>query len=215
MSNSTAAKNNVKTIRVKLVSTEPMLIHSCEGVNPLHPITKAIKSITGKRGKTEDDLAELARLEYGQAIYHPDKLTILKAHDDMVETPGQIGPYIPAENIEACIREGAKKDRKGKDAQAAILVSPAKVPIEYSGPRDLKSLIEDPAFVDARPVVVNNSKVYRTRPRFNKWALEFDINYLSDVMDEDQVMAALQKAGALKGLGDFRPRYGRFDVIKI
>jgi hypothetical protein len=35
------------------------------------------------------------------------------------------------------------------------------------------------------------------------------------VIDIDDVQTAVENAGRLKGLGDYRPRYGRFEVAKF
>ena len=77
-----------------------MLVQSDVLVNPFHEITRAMKAITKKRVKTDDDLRELSRLEFYGSLYYDDIL----------------GPYLPGDNIVACLRDGAKRTKAGKTA---------------------------------------------------------------------------------------------------
>lgn len=65
---------------------------------------------------------------------------------------------------------------------------------------------------DQRTVVVNRGRVVRLRPRFNDWALSFIIEIMNDEMPVEVVKGALDDAGREGGLGDYRPRFGRFIV---
>jgi len=47
---------------------------SAELINPLSPKTKAIKKITSKRGKTDDDHEQIALLEWEFLMYHDSKI---------------------------------------------------------------------------------------------------------------------------------------------
>ncbi|HXJ49152.1 MAG TPA: hypothetical protein VNF91_08290, partial [Candidatus Acidoferrum sp.] len=57
-------------------------------------------------------------------------------------------------------------------------------------------------------------RVMRTRPRFpSGWRCAFEITLMPSAgVNVEDVRQALTVAGALSGLGDFRPRYGRFKV---
>jgi hypothetical protein len=52
----------MKSMEVIWKGTVPLIMHSCQGVNPLHPITKKLKEFTSKRVKTDEDLLEISRL---------------------------------------------------------------------------------------------------------------------------------------------------------
>ena len=133
-------------------------------------------------------------------------------------------PALPAELLEAVIRAGATKKRKGKAVVAGIEVEGDMVPLEYEGPRDRAELFTyevngERVFVDRRMVRVPGSggKVPRTRPRFNvPWALEFTIRIIpgASVGPED-VRAALVEAGQFKGIGDYLPRFGLFKLARF
>ena len=72
--------------------------------------------------------------------------------------------------------------------------------------------------VDARPVVVPATKgrVLRYRPRLDKWACEFNLEWDERLLNETQARRIVDDLGARVGLLDFRPEkrgpFGRFMV---
>lgn len=83
-------------------------------------------------------------------------------------------------------------------------------------------LIPQEYVVDSRPVVVGRARVIRSRPRFDEWGAEFHITILDpetwiDPFDEEYsgggiLRDIIDAAGRFKGVGDFRPRFGRFMI---
>lgn len=79
--------------------------------------------------------------------------------------------------------------------------------------------------IDSRSVVIQRSRVIRNRPRFDNWNAKFIINVLDpetwiDVYDKTygggaNIRDILIAAGKFKGICDFRPRFGRFEVVKF
>ena len=45
------------------------MMHNARLANPLDPLVQEIKKLTGKRKKTEDDLLQIARLEWEGGFY--------------------------------------------------------------------------------------------------------------------------------------------------
>lgn len=70
---------------------------------------------------------------------------------------------------------------------------------------------------DVRTVVIKATKgrVVRIRPKFPEWALEFTIQLINEDMPAEVIKAALDDAGREGGIGDYRPRFGRFIVTKF
>jgi hypothetical protein len=157
-------------------------------------MAKDIKKISSKRKKVDADHEMLGRLEFLGSLYLNDT-----------------GPIIPAENIEAAIVEGAKKVRRGPDAKAGLFVL-EHAQLEYNGPRNPDELWEDKSFRCRAGVKVQKSRVIRTRPIFRQWSVGVQIQYEDTVLNGSDVHEFLQKAGQLVGLGDWRPRYGRFNI---
>ena len=68
--------------------------------------------------------------------------------------------------------------------------------------------------VDRRPVVIQRARIVRERPRFDAWELDFEIHVMDKQLPVDAVKKILDHAGNYNGIGDFRPRFGRFTVTK-
>jgi hypothetical protein len=75
-----------------------------------------------------------------------------------------------------------------------------------------EKLWENPKNVDARGVKVGMAKIMRYRPIFRNWSLSATVMVNEDVVNINEVKKAMVDAGALIGLGDYRPRFGRFNV---
>ena len=185
-----------KEISFRIKGMAPIILHNGQMANPLNPIVQAIKQITSKRKKTDDDMLKLADLEYEGGLYLGEK--------------GEV--VIPGEIIEAMLKAAAKKKNKGKDFTAGV-ISDGNWPLIYDGPKSLAKLIADPKFRLMSMVKIGTSKVLRCRPMFKSWELEFVVNYEPSVIDESAVREAVETGGRIIGLCDWRPKYGRFEVI--
>ena len=117
--------------------------------------------------------------------------------------------YQPAEHIyQSMVRAAVdfkfEKKRTYKDViTSGIIVQPEEIPLIFEGQYE----------IDARGAVIQRSRIVRWRPRFNKWQLVFSITILDDEnISVPTLKEILEKAGASKGIGDYRPRFGRFMV---
>ena len=174
--------------------TAPLLMHNARLADPLDPMTKQIREVSSKRSKTDDDHEELAHLEWLGGLYFlPD-----------------VGPFIPAANVQKCLVEGARFTKAGKKVERGVFIETAAVPVQYDGPRDLETLYADKRFVFRASVKVTTSRVMRTRPRFPHWALAAVGMFDSNVIDLADLAVAARSAGLMIGLGDYRPQFGRF-----
>ena len=189
----------MKKIKCEFHGISPIILHSCQCVNPLHPISLEMKKINAKKKKkTEEDIAVLSDLEWEAGLYWND----------------EVGVYIPAENIEATIREGAKARRKGKDIVKGFMCEDMMIPLDIGEELTKEEMKKDFRFRDVRAMRVQSSRVMRTRPRFNMWNLSFIASYDEKVLDFGEVVDAIEYAGQYVGLCDSRPKYGKF-VAKI
>lgn len=182
------------TIRIK--GTSPLLMQAETLANPLHELTKAHKAVSGKRKKTEDDYLWLMESEWSASMYFDDEL----------------GPYVPALNMEGCIAEAGKIHRLGKTIKQAVQVVNDKAKLEYDGPRKKDALWKSNKFSDVRGVNVSGKKIMRCRPIFLNWAAQFDVAFMDDVIDRGDLVRVVEEAGRRIGIGTYRPRFGRFSV---
>ena len=72
-------------------------------------------------------------------------------------------------------------------------------------------------FEDQRRVTVQRQGITRVRPAMKEgWTLRFFITVLdSSYMDEAFLHDLLSSAGRYVGVGDFRPQFGRFNVVEF
>lgn len=123
----------------------------------------------------------------------------------------KIGVYAPSTWLEASLRETAKEFKgRGKASLKATILSsvfiePEKIPLH-------KKTYDE---IDIRPVVIQRNRVAKGRPRFNSWELEFSIKFDEKRVRKDTLKQILDEAGATKGIGDYRPKFGRFKVEKF
>ena len=68
--------------------------------------------------------------------------------------------------------------------------------------------------IDRRPVVIQRSRVMRQRPKFEEWELSFTIELLDEQFSVSALKDIIDQAGKV-GIGDYRPRFGRFIVTEF
>ena len=70
-------------------------------------------------------------------------------------------------------------------------------------------------YLDTRRVTVQRAGVNRTRPAMKVgWRAQFDLQVLTpEYIDQSLLHDVVSTAGRLIGLGDFRPTYGRFNIV--
>lgn len=184
-------------IEVTLVGTRGLLMHADILSDPLNALTKEHKARTSKKKKTDEDYEAIAHSEWKSSLYFDDEL----------------GPYIPSQNIEACICDGAKISRLGRDIKRSVEVMQLKNKLEFRGKRDLKSLWNNNFYL-ACSVKVKQARLMRYRPFFANWSVDCEVAFDNQMLEEQQVIKCLTDAGLYCGLCDFRPKYGRFDVLQ-
>jgi hypothetical protein len=192
----------VSGIKVTIEGTRPMLMHSLRLLNKFDPLAKEFSRVKTIKKKTDADEIAIQRIDWQAALYHDE----------------DIGPYVPSDNIEAMIREGAKLSKGGKDVQRGVTVLEDRAPLQYKGPRDIEGLYNGGAsdFIDARGVRNQTSRIIRCRPIFKKWSLTFTAAFDSTVIkNADTLRGFIEDAGRLCGLGDYRPKFGRFQIAEF
>jgi hypothetical protein len=195
-----------KRVEVTIEGVLALLLYRGEMADPFDPWAKKLKTLTAKRNKNDELLSEIRDVEWRAAIWWSD----------------QFGLYLPAGNLFAGIRDAAKAFKKGKTvSEGAIVYAEGKhgdaecVKILYSGPQTLEKLAANPEYRDSRPVVMSGRRIIRTRGRVPAgWKMTFIIQYNSRTLEAREVVNFLQAAGFAGGMGDYRPRFGRFSVVE-
>jgi len=73
----------------------PLLLHNEQLASPLNPYSKRLAELTAVLKKTEEQLWQIARLQFEGGLYF-DK---------------EIGPYVPANMLRKCLIKGARHFR--------------------------------------------------------------------------------------------------------
>jgi len=187
-----------ETITYHVRGISPLLMHNGRLANPLDPFAKKMKALTGLRKKTDETHVELSKLEFLAGLYLDSEERVI----------------IPSGNIEGAIAAGARLSRQGKEFKSGVMVADDAV-LDYGKPLTPEELWADyDNHVSVMAVKVQKARIMRTRPIFHEWAISFAVQFNSDVVDGSHVTMAVEKAGSLVGLCDFRPKYGRFEIEK-
>jgi hypothetical protein len=185
-----------RTLAVHIKGTAPLILHNGQLADPLNPAAKRLRSLTGKRKKTDADFEAIALAEWEGGLY--------------LDADHQ--PIIPGENIEAGLIRAATRIRLGETVKMAVL-SDGNWRILHDGPKTLDGLRADKRFHDTRGVRISKSRIMRSRPIFRTWELKFELMFEEEDLNEEQVIQLLEILSRNVGLGDFRPRFGRFKII--
>jgi hypothetical protein len=187
----------MKRFSATLTGTAPLLMHNERLADPTSKYAKGMKALTGKRKKTDEDHAEIKRAEWWGGLY-------TNAEENEV--------VVPVDWILAMALAGAKKSKDGPKVKSGVFEVTPEFPLAYEGKRELGKLFDDGRFVDYRGVGVNGKRVMRCRPRFPNWELKIELDYDENVLDARELRQFVAVAGQLIGIGDYRPRFGRFTV---
>lgn len=186
--------SSYETLNFRIAGVSPFLMHNGQLADPLNPHSRSIAEVAGKRKKTDADHVEMGRREFFGSLYL---------------SGGE--PCVPGEMLEAALIRGAMKQKRGPQAKAGLLVE-NHARLEYEGPREPKALWDDERFRLRVAVKIAQAKVMRTRPRFDGWAADVAIKFLPSLLNAREVRSFLVTAGEQIGIGDWRPRFGRFSV---
>lgn len=184
----------------ELKGRAPLLMHNGRLADPLNPYTVALKRATEVKKKTETQHQEVARLEFLGGLY--------------LNADGE--PIIPCENIEAMVKYAGRRKKLGQECERAVvcLGDPGLVLGGGNWPKGETALWEWKNHVLAfrKTAGMRGSTVVRTRPMFATWTLRVELQLDTTMMNPDTLKDVLKIAGREIGLGDWIPRYGRFEA---
>lgn len=125
---------------------------------------------------------------------------------------------IPAEYVRMSIINSGKYDQHPQKPRASafdlfkagIVCSPDLCPLNGGEAYEWDAL-------DQRRVVIQRSSITRSRPMMKTgWEIDLEItSLLPDLIDFNFLNKTLIRAGQLIGIGDFRPSFGRFTVVRF
>jgi len=188
-------------IAIEVSGTSPLLMHNPRMVDPEFTLNREIKLITAKRKKTDEDMAQIERLEWYGGLYEENGVVVQ-----------------PTSKLRKCIINSAKISKLGKTIERALSFATLNVPLIFEGPKDVDAIFQDKRFHSRLSVGIGNKRVMRVRPQFFPWAMRVTGLFVEDAgINFDEFSRIVELAGVVEGIGDNRVNgYGRFiAAIKV
>lgn len=157
-------------------------------------------------------VAPLLMNRYANEIKSQKKIDIFDVNEEVKKAcyyDEKMGYYAPSSWIEGAIREAAKSFKaKGKQTLkntviATVFCDKEKIPLN-------KKYDE----IDSRFARIQRQGIVKSRPKWNTWELEFILNFDADRVSKETLLEIIAEAGEVKGIGDYRPKFGRFEIMK-
>ena len=186
----------MKMYKIKIKSGSPMLHHGSQAVG---------MEKTSKKRKGGDALLGNPD-EWNKTIYFDEK----------------VGVYLPASVFEACLINAGKQFKIGRIAatgyvKSGVFCMDEHLPFLVDG-TPVMTLDDKRINIDKRTVKNPSTKGrnMRYRAKFDKWSSEFKLMVTSDdYINSDLLEEIINYAGMYVGVGDYRPRFGRFTLESI
>jgi len=162
-----------------------------EGISPLLMNRHAFPEEVEKVNKDDRELYDYELAKY-------------KMEDGRLYTPCD---HIIASMTKAAVEykiEGQGKKTYKDSVRAGIFIEPEQIPHKIQDCEPFRAFVS-----------INRASVIKSRPMFKKWALDFSIVCVDDQFPPSILEKILERAGISKGIGDYRPRFGRFTVTKF
>lgn len=127
---------------------------------------------------------------------------------------------LPAEHFLGSITSAGSNlqvQGKGKKTYKAAFQGNLEIYPDYIGLTDASGQALFNYAIDSRPVRIQATKgrIIRHRPHISAgWQASFTIEVMDDNIPIDVVQAAIEDAGHSKCVGDYRPRYGQYRIVK-
>ncbi len=204
-------RDTMNTAAYRITGISPLLMHNGQAIDPLNQYAKEMKRISKKKNKTDEDQGIMSRVEFFMSLYHNGKPDAIQDGEITVDPNARL--VLRDLGLEALIIGGAKKLKQGNSAKSGIIVEEDAI-LEYDGPRNINELWTGGKHVHRVPVRVGTARVMRTRPIFRVWSATIGVTFDQQVIDEPEIFAILKVAGQQVGIGDWRPRFGRFEVSR-
>lgn len=185
------------TYRVRIHGLVALMMHNGQLSDALNPYAQQLKAVSAKRNKTEADIEAMGRIEMEGGLWLDENRKVV----------------IIGEAVESMLQGAASLRKLKKAFKAAVFAAEAYYPLKHDGPSTVDALLKSPQHCDRRRVKVKESAVWRVRPIFRGWSAEVTVQLINDCgVTEQDLREAFVAAGLRIGLGDYRPKFGRFRV---
>jgi hypothetical protein len=183
------------------IGGDQLIMHNGQTADPLNKFAKLLKEITDDktRKKTAEGIVTMGRIECEAGLYLNAKKQVI----------------LPSRVLEAHISEGARKTKEGKQALAGMFVDTDGVLSYDGGPLSVAQILDSEEHQLRLAVAQSQGKVMRVRPFFKNWTTTFQVSVLEEMVSPAMLKKWLLNGGNFVGIGDYRPRYGRYELRKF
>lgn len=120
--------------------------------------------------------------------------------------------YFPSRWIKGCLENAAKGVKKGRVDLKSKVIQAVSIYPTMIYPTKLSDYKIDQQYVR----LMGRNLILRSRPRFDEWEIEFEINFDEEIISANDIRKLLERGGKFIGIGDGRKiGYGRFKVEKF
>jgi hypothetical protein len=185
-------KNLNVTVETTIKGIRPLIMHNGRMADPLNEYAQAkTKLKNGKKKITTDEFEKrMGEIDFDGSIYWSET----------------IGLYLPSDNLQRMLLDGAKRLREGRNMSAVIVDEEFGAPIITRGHDSIEELKANKSLWFRKACVIGKSKVMCTRPMIpTGWTCTFKIAIDTEIISVETVEEILMIAGRKVGLGDWRP----------
>ena len=189
----------MKKISFKIEGTQPLMLNNNQVVLPTNKYTLALKPLTSKRNKTEEDYKKIYELQFESSLYIKDNVYIIP------------GDHFYTSFITAAkeMKLGSKIERSLQIFEDCILDFPEKGMTP-------KELFKEGSHVDIRVGVINKkASVPVCRAIFSTWSTIVECWYDEMQLNHSDIVRIANIAGDRYGVGTYRKLFGRFSAKEI
>ena len=178
-----------------------LLMNNPQCVDPLNSYSKSAKEITGRKKKSDADHLRLREIETEAKTFWCDEL----------------GVYIPSRWITASIANSAFAVAKIAKAKIRSSVFPTeeRIKLRYEGEREIAAVSQ--VYANGHYVTQNLKQgqvsVTKCHPAFRGWSFKTQLEIDTEILNFSDIKRIAEYASRYVGWGDFRPTFGRADVV--
>ena len=202
----------MEIIKAKIKGIAPLLTHNGWLVDPRNVFTKEIDAAQKSLKKNRSDAAfeALANCEWLGGLYTKTPIKFVR-ENNQVDVTEDAEICVTGDMICRSIIKSA--GRKEVTAFKAGVIVDGMFSLTVGGKvAKVKTLFKNPAHYFTVAAKIGQSKIMRTRPRFDDWSANIEVAYIAELVSKRDVQDALVRSGSIVGIGDWRPRFGRFAV---
>jgi len=195
----------MRRLKFSLIGIGRVLMNNGQMVDPMNPFAKQLASLT-RRGsnKTEESNEKILKTKFLGSLYHDPRMGLCMPSDAILGSLTRAATTV--------VKRGGKNQvQVGVDVPPDVDFFPFTFD-GYKRDRDTPERLYEQGHRLVKAVRIGKNKVIGCRACFTGWRVDAELMFDPEVINKDTLVTMLKAAGASVGIGDWRPRFGRFNV---